>query len=431
MTHMLISLLLSLSVAFSENSSLSNQVSSSHHNSTQTFPIEYIHATSHISTNAPCRFNISQSNTGSNPKTVASALQSSCSDGYEITLMDSIHYEYVTIIKTKNIPVLIQSGQLIRTVWIDASGYVDLEIALEYCKSKTELTSDCACDINSTTYPESQCKKDNLCLTDLVHQNSTNCPCLSTADPRANGICPAYCNSKDEFTLNCVCELGSSIYPQATCEKDKLCIVDLIYQSVSNCPYLEFNDPRGESLCKFSDPDPTDPIIHDPPEKDPEIDQEQESGSKQDDEKTFNMIWIIFIVIGILAIVVIVIITFFIFRSRNKRKQIEIKKKNQVIQIEVKERIIEVQKSDQNRTKTRNIVHSVKDDDNQSESSSESSSSSSSSTSSSSSPFSSSSSISSSSPISSPSLHINISETPHQSFASERSFRTASESHRG
>ncbi|KAA6370063.1 MAG: hypothetical protein EZS28_034410, partial [Streblomastix strix] len=31
----------------------------------------------------------------------------------------------------------------------------------------------------------------------------------------------------------------------------------------------------------------------------------------------------------------------------------------------------------------------------------------------------------------SPSLHINISETPHQSFASERSFRTASESHRG
>ncbi|KAA6381456.1 MAG: hypothetical protein EZS28_023015, partial [Streblomastix strix] len=142
-------------------------------------------------------------------------------------------------------------------------------------------------------------------------------------DPRAGGICPAYCKSKAELTFNCICELGSSSYPQATCERDKLCIVDLIHQSAANCPCLKVDDPRDELVCKQieeSDPGPTDPIIPDPTEKDPETEQEQEQGSvsKQDEEdeqqkkesSQSNMIWIVFIVIGILAIAAIVGILF-------------------------------------------------------------------------------------------------------------------------
>ncbi|KAA6377442.1 MAG: hypothetical protein EZS28_027031, partial [Streblomastix strix] len=277
MTRIIISLLLSLSVAFSENSSLSNSESSSHHNSTHTFPIEYIHATSHIQSNAPCRLNVSQYNTGSNPKTVASALQSSCSDGYEISLMDSIHYEYVEINKNKSIPVLIQSGyniseKLIRTKVqqlfngstssyrnsiyylfiinnkIDASGYVDLKIWEDYCKSKADLTLDCICDANSTSYPIAQCQKDKLCKFDLIHQPIDVCPCQATGDPRAGGTCPAYC-VKENLTSNCTCDSNLPNYSDGQCQIDKACKYDLIHQSNATCPCLSTADPRANGTC--------------------------------------------------------------------------------------------------------------------------------------------------------------------------------------
>ncbi|KAA6354236.1 MAG: hypothetical protein EZS28_050237, partial [Streblomastix strix] len=263
--------------------------------------------------------------------------------------------------------------------FLDAYGQVDLKIWVDYCKSKSNITADCICDTYSTSYPDLQCMRDKLCKFDLIHQTPANCPCLSTCDPRAGqgqcpkycvkgytnttcacdtgssiypsescekdklciidlvnqtktdcpclmkgdpragDICPSYCISKAELTINCMCELGSLLYPQAQCERDKLCVVDIIHQSTSNCPCLEVDDPRGELVYQQTEidpsdpdptdpiiPDPTDPIIPDPTEKDPETEQEQGSGSKQDDEKktekeeskTFNMIWIIFIVVA-------------------------------------------------------------------------------------------------------------------------------------
>ncbi|KAA6385948.1 MAG: hypothetical protein EZS28_018524 [Streblomastix strix] len=159
-----------------------------------------------------------------------------------------------------------------------------------YCV-KGYTNAYCVCDTNSSSYPSEYCEKDKLCITDLIHQTKADCPCLMKGDPRAGDVCPSYCISKSELTIECMCELGSSSYPQAQCERDKLCIVDLIHQSTSNCPCLAVDDPRGESVCKQteinpSDPDPTDPIIPDPSEKDPETDQEQEQESepKQDDE---------------------------------------------------------------------------------------------------------------------------------------------------
>ncbi|KAA6386015.1 MAG: hypothetical protein EZS28_018457 [Streblomastix strix] len=175
-----------------------------------------------------------------------------------------------------------------------------------YC-IKGNANTTCACDTGSTFFPVEQCNIDKLCITDLIHQSITDCPCVLKSDPRAGSICPQYCKSKDELTLNCVCEYESTIYPQATCEIDKLCLVDLIHQSTSNCPCLKVDDPRGESICKPSDPDPSDPIIPDPSEKDPETEQEQGSGSKQDEEEkekqkeestSIKMTWIIIIVVA-------------------------------------------------------------------------------------------------------------------------------------
>ncbi|KAA6395538.1 MAG: hypothetical protein EZS28_008933, partial [Streblomastix strix] len=173
-----------------------------------------------------------------------------------------------------------------------------------YCvKGYTNV--NCVCDTGSSIYPSESCEIDKQCIIDLIHQTKADCPCLMKGDPRAGGICPSYCISKYELTIECMCELGS-LYPQAQCERDKLCIVDLIHQSTSNCPCLEVDDPRGESICKQTDidpsvpdptdpiipdptdpiiPDPTDPIIPDPTEKDPETEQEQEEIIKQEDEK--------------------------------------------------------------------------------------------------------------------------------------------------
>ncbi|KAA6389667.1 MAG: hypothetical protein EZS28_014804, partial [Streblomastix strix] len=226
------------------------------------------------------------------------------------------------------------------------------QICPAYC-IKGQITQICICDSSSSSYSSTVCEIDKLCTYDLIHQSSLVCSCLMYNDPRAGGICPPYCISKYELTVECVCGLSSPSYPQATCERDKLCIVDLIHQSTTNCPCLEVDDPRGESVCKQteidpSDPDPTDPIIPDPSEQDPETEQEQGSGQKQDEvieeqkeeSSSSNIIWIIFLVIGIIA-VIIVVITFFAFRSINKKKQIEKGKKNKEIQMELKERIIE------------------------------------------------------------------------------------------
>ncbi|KAA6358906.1 MAG: hypothetical protein EZS28_045567, partial [Streblomastix strix] len=214
-----------------------------------------------------------------------------------------------------------------------------------YCV-KEQVNASCVCDSNNASFPYTTCEREKACTINLVNQSNITCPCLSTGDPRAGlGQCQAYC-IKGQTNTTCACDTGSTYYSIAQCNIDKLCITDLIHQNITNCPCMTQNDPRDESVCKSSDPDPTDPIIPDPPEKDPETEQEQGSGSKQEEDgkktekeesKTFNMIWIIFIVIGILIVAVIIVIALFIFRSRNKRKQIQIKKKNKEILLEVKE----------------------------------------------------------------------------------------------
>ncbi|KAA6399259.1 MAG: hypothetical protein EZS28_005210, partial [Streblomastix strix] len=148
-----------------------------------------------------------------------------------------------------------------------------------YCV-RGQTNVNCICDTGSSSYPYESCEKDKKCIIDLIHQSKADCPCLMKGDPRAGDICPSYCISKVELTIDCMCELGSS-YPQATCERDKLCIVDLIHQSTSNCPCLEVDDPRGEQVCKQIEINPTDPDILDPTEKDPEDDQKPEEIIKE------------------------------------------------------------------------------------------------------------------------------------------------------
>ncbi|KAA6374157.1 MAG: hypothetical protein EZS28_030316, partial [Streblomastix strix] len=131
-------------------------------------------------------------------------------------------------------------------------GFISLpKEQLEYCKSKAELTSDCECDPDSTTYPSSTCERDKKCTYDLANQTNQTCPCLSSGDPRAgNGQCPAYCVAKDSLTANCICDSNSSTYPTSNCEKDKLCITDLANQPNSSCPCLNTSDPRaGKGQC--------------------------------------------------------------------------------------------------------------------------------------------------------------------------------------
>ncbi|KAA6376518.1 MAG: hypothetical protein EZS28_027956, partial [Streblomastix strix] len=95
------------------------------------------------------------------------------------------------------------------------------------------------------------------------------------SDPRAGDVCPPYC-VKGQLSSDCVCELGSS-YLQGQCEIDKLFIFDLINQNNVTYPYLTFNDPRNESVCKQEVVDP--PITdHDPSNTKP--DDEQQDGSK-------------------------------------------------------------------------------------------------------------------------------------------------------
>jgi hypothetical protein len=61
---------------------------------------------------------------------------------------------------------------------------------------------------------------------------------LSTGDPRAGlGQCPAYC-VKGYINSTCACDTGSTYYPVTQCRIDKLCITDLIHQSITDCPCM-------------------------------------------------------------------------------------------------------------------------------------------------------------------------------------------------
>ncbi|KAA6401982.1 MAG: hypothetical protein EZS28_002496 [Streblomastix strix] len=101
------------------------------------------------------------------------------------------------------------------------------------------LISDCVSDLNSTSYPIA---------------NHTNCPYLSTGDPRAGkGECPSNC-IKVSLISDCMCDSGSSNYPSATCDKDKKYAFDLANRTQATCPYLSIGDPRSETVCKKTDP---------------------------------------------------------------------------------------------------------------------------------------------------------------------------------
>ncbi|KAA6372001.1 MAG: hypothetical protein EZS28_032472 [Streblomastix strix] len=170
----------------------------------------------------------------------------------------------------------------------------------------TNYPSGCKCPTDSSQLvgiPSSRCQ----CRTIRDTSANADWTYLLKGDPRAGDVCPSYCISKAELTIECMCELGSSIYRQATYERDKLCIVDLIHQSISNCSCLKVDDPRGEQVCNQTDIDPADIMIPDRSEKDPEnkleyediIKQEEDEEEKQKEEPTtFIMIWINIIVVA-------------------------------------------------------------------------------------------------------------------------------------
>ncbi|KAA6385577.1 MAG: hypothetical protein EZS28_018897 [Streblomastix strix] len=131
---------------------------------------------------------------------------------------------------------------------VDTNGYIDLQIWKEYCKSKVELSADCICNPQSTSYPLAYCLRDKQCKYDLIHQTPSNCPCLSTKDPRAGGTCPAYC-VKGNVTENCVCDSNITGYSVGQCQNEKTCKFDLIHQSNATCPCLSTADPRVNGTC--------------------------------------------------------------------------------------------------------------------------------------------------------------------------------------
>ncbi|KAA6361001.1 MAG: hypothetical protein EZS28_043473, partial [Streblomastix strix] len=145
------------------------------------------------------------------------------------------------------------------------SGHVDLDISVDYCKSKALLTPDCIYYEYYTLYPVEQCVKEQLCITDLgnqtasncpqkkckfdlVHQEVSDCPCLTTGDPRANKACPTYC-SKGNVTTACVCDTNKEGFTVAQCMLEKECKFDLANQSSSDCPCLSTADPRANRTC--------------------------------------------------------------------------------------------------------------------------------------------------------------------------------------
>ncbi|KAA6364356.1 MAG: hypothetical protein EZS28_040117, partial [Streblomastix strix] len=132
----------------------------------------------------------------------------------------------------------------------DVEGYVNINPTIELCKSKELINSNCMCDPYSTAYSHEQCLNDKVCVVDIVNQNNTTCPCLSTGDPRAGkGQCPAYC-VKGNVTTNCTCDSNIINYTVQQCQQEKLCTFNLSNQTNATCPCLNTSDPRaGKGQC--------------------------------------------------------------------------------------------------------------------------------------------------------------------------------------
>ncbi|KAA6348817.1 MAG: hypothetical protein EZS28_051961, partial [Streblomastix strix] len=118
-----------------------------------------------------------------------------------------------------------------------------------YCV-KGQVTANCTCNTNVPGYTVDQCQKEKLCVIDLINQPNTTCTCLPTGDPRAGkGQCPAYC-IKDQVNQSCVCDTNIPGYTQAQCQTEIKCKFDLANQTNSTCPCLNTGDPRaGKGQC--------------------------------------------------------------------------------------------------------------------------------------------------------------------------------------
>ncbi|KAA6391085.1 MAG: hypothetical protein EZS28_013391 [Streblomastix strix] len=127
-------------------------------------------------------------------------------------------------------------------------GHVDLDISVDYCKSKALLTRDCICYEYYTLYPVEQCAIDYACKYDLEHQSASKCSCLSTGDPRAGKQCPAQ-YAKGDVTQGCTCDTNLPGYTVAQCQLEKRCKFDLVHQEVVDCPCLSTGDPRANNAC--------------------------------------------------------------------------------------------------------------------------------------------------------------------------------------
>ncbi|KAA6353694.1 MAG: hypothetical protein EZS28_050779, partial [Streblomastix strix] len=91
-----------------------------------------------------------------------------------------------------------------------------------FCTSKAQLTPECNCEVQSSSYQQLQCEQDKLCLFDLISQDKSDCECLPTGDPRAGNECPAYCIAYETPTPNCVCDSNpNSQYSLQTCQSAK------------------------------------------------------------------------------------------------------------------------------------------------------------------------------------------------------------------
>ncbi|KAA6315351.1 MAG: hypothetical protein EZS28_055433, partial [Streblomastix strix] len=147
-----------------------------------------------------------------------------------------------------------------------------------YCTSQDIPTSDCVCDYNpNAQYPLQTCQSEKKCTasssstvptdsctcsganypsgckcpinsSQLSGIPSSRCDCLTTGDPRANGICPAYCIIGNA-NQSCVCDTNKEGFSVAQCQKEKACKFDLINQTISDCPCLSTADPRNGTFC--------------------------------------------------------------------------------------------------------------------------------------------------------------------------------------
>ncbi|KAA6393847.1 MAG: hypothetical protein EZS28_010623, partial [Streblomastix strix] len=105
------------------------------------------------------------------------------------------------------------------------------------CKvdSDRTVTKD-SCVCTGTKHPlQCQCPDDSSKLTDIPKER---CYCRNTADPRANGICPAYCSGQNTPDSSCVCDTNpdpDTGYDLTDCRETKICIGNNNPQGCS-CP---------------------------------------------------------------------------------------------------------------------------------------------------------------------------------------------------